>query len=96
MPKSRLRKNHKKKVDSYKKKVEDQKKSFEKKTREFFESQQRTEMERLTSETSAESSDLSESVDMNTFDPNPMQDIESFAQDFQLDPIEIDLSQEEQ
>lgn len=40
MPKSKNRKEHKKKANAYRKRVEDAKKSFEKKMRAFYEQQQ--------------------------------------------------------
>ena len=46
MPKSRNRKNHDAKVQSYRKKIEDGKKSFDKKMRDMFAAQQQEHLQK--------------------------------------------------
>jgi len=46
MPKSKLRKDHKKKANAFKKRVEDRKKSFEKQMRSLYERQQQENLEK--------------------------------------------------
>lgn len=46
MPKSKLRKDHKKKVNAFRKRVENRKKSFEKQTRSLYERQQQENFEK--------------------------------------------------